>query len=99
MDRAQLGTPPPGVPAGQPLEPFVAEMAASDWLVMEIAAGPGGGHMPRVVLANPHARLLVNDLSHTVLEGWSNALKQYGVGERATFAAFDARRMPLAAAR
>ncbi len=71
------------------------EIAAVDGPICEVAAGPGGGFMPRVRQLNPRARILINDLSRGVLALWSRFLSAQGLDGGLCFAAFDATRPAL----
>ncbi len=73
------------------------QLAATDGLVLEVAAGPGGGNLPKILLAGPRGTVLVNDISRMILEDWAGVLNQDGLRQRVSFAAFNARRMPLPA--
>ena len=74
---------------------FAAEMAARPGTILEVASGPGGGFMPWTVLLNGNTRILAFDRSRMILEDWKELLDRSGVGDRVTFAVFDARSMPL----
>lgn len=65
-------------------------LAALDGPICEVAAGPGGGFMPRVRQLNPHARIMVNDVSPGVLALWQRFLSGQGLDEGMCLAAFDA---------
>lgn len=70
-------------------------IAAVDGPICEVAAGPGGGFMPRVRQLNGRARILLNDLSPGVLALWSRFLSAHGLDGGLCFAAFDATRPAL----
>jgi SAM-dependent methyltransferase len=72
-----------------------SEIAEGSPIILEIAAGPGGGNLPYLLHADAAATVLVNDLSLVVLEEWQQVLRASGVGPNVTFAAFDACSMPL----
>jgi SAM-dependent methyltransferase len=74
---------------------FGREIAQAGGVILEIAAGPGGGNVPPIMCADDGATVLVNDLSRMILEDWQRALREAGVGPTVAFAAFDACRMPL----
>lgn len=71
------------------------ELAALDGPICEVAAGPGGGFMPRVRQLNPQARIMVNDVSPSLLTLWSRFLSGQGLDDGLCFAAFDATRSVL----
>lgn len=43
-------------------------------VILDIGSGPGGGYMPFILRADPAARIIVSDLSHTVVEEWKRFL-------------------------
>ena len=43
-------------------------------LILDIGSGPGGGYMPFILQADPAARVIISDLSHTVVEEWKQFL-------------------------
>ncbi len=69
---------------------FCEELAAIDGVILEIAAGPGGGNLPPVLHRNRRARMIVNDVSPGVLQLWRELLAEIGEGPNVCFAAFDA---------
>jgi SAM-dependent methyltransferase len=78
-----------------PLARFGREIAEAGGVILEIAAGPGGGNVPDILRADDGASVLVNDLSRMILEDWQQVLRAAGVGPNVAFAAFDACSMPL----
>jgi len=74
---------------------FCEELAATDGLILEVAAGPGGGNVAPVLSRNPSARIIVNDVSLAVLQLWQEFLRARCLGSELCLAAFDARRMPI----
>lgn len=75
-------------------KPFCDTLAHMDGPVLEIAAGPGGGNMAPILTRNHEAWLIVNDWSFRVLSLWKHfvGLENF---PSLSFAAFDARHMPL----
>ncbi len=71
------------------------QLTALEGVVLEGATGPGGGNMPPVLQRKPSASLIVNDISPDVLRLWQAFLQSQGLGAQLSFAAFDARRMPI----
>ncbi len=67
-------------------------IAFAEGPVCEVAAGPGGGWMPRILTWNPGARVVVNDWSPGVLRLWKDFLGRARPDVRLCFAAFDAAR-------
>lgn len=74
---------------------FCEELAGLDGVILEIAAGPGGGNLQGLLHRNPGARLMVNDTSTRLLQRWRRFLLEGKLAERVCFAAFDARSMAL----
>lgn len=73
-----------------------AEIAASSGLILEIGAGPGGGFMPYVLKADPDARVIVSDLSPTVVREWKAWLDGAMQSPTLYYAAMDFCHMPFA---
>lgn len=71
------------------------QIAQIGGLMLEIGAGPGGGYMPFVLQNDASARIIVNDLSYTVLEEWKNLLDKEMGSPNLQYAAFDFCDMPL----
>ncbi len=65
-------------------------IAGSNGTMMEIAAGPGGGFFPNVLMRNPKARILINDRSAPVLIVWRELLAGAMPNADLCFGAFDA---------
>jgi SAM-dependent methyltransferase len=74
---------------------FCDTLAAVDGIILEAAAGPGGGNMPPVLSRNPSARIIANDISLAVLQLWQEFLRARRLGPNMCLAAFDAREIPL----
>ena len=70
---------------------FADELAAAAGIILEVAAGPGGGLMPHVLKRNPEASVLGNDISVDVLLLWQEFLRERALGPEVCLAAFDAR--------
>jgi len=76
------------------LNDFAERMAESEGLILDVASGPRGGFVPRILHRNPEAAILMNELGHVVLQGWQRFLRSKAV-PNTCFALFDAKRMPL----
>ncbi|MGE5561141.1 MAG: class I SAM-dependent methyltransferase [Chloroflexota bacterium] len=63
-------------------------------LIVELAAGPGGGNLPWLLRLSPQARVLVNDIERRIVAGWQRFLAG-GAGPNASFAVFDGLLPPL----
>jgi SAM-dependent methyltransferase len=74
---------------------FCDEIAAEEGVVLEVAAGPGGGNLQGILSRNPEARLIVNDTSRGLLRYWRQFILGRGLAQHTCFSAFDARRMVL----
>ena len=73
-----------------------AEIAARGGLILEIGAGPGGGFMPYVLKADPDARMIISDMSPTVVREWKAWLDGALQSPVLYYAAMDFCRMPFA---
>jgi len=69
---------------------FAERLGETDGLVLEIAAGPGAGFTPGVLLANRDARVLLNDVSIGILRLQREYIRRENVGPNAMLAAWDA---------
>ena len=58
-------------------------------IILEIGAGPGGGFMPYILKANPDAKMIINDLSPTVIKGWKRFLDHELDSPGISYAAFN----------
>ncbi|MCJ7544507.1 MAG: class I SAM-dependent methyltransferase [Phycisphaerae bacterium] len=76
-------------------EPLVNALLHADGPVLEIAAGPSGGHFPLLLRHRPDTDLLVNDISPGILGLWRDSLDAQGAGPNVSLVAFDATAMPL----
>jgi hypothetical protein len=74
---------------------FCDELAAVDGIILELAAGPGGGSMPPMLNRNPSARVVVNDVSLAILQLWGEFLRKREVGPQLCLAAFNATSIPI----
>lgn len=63
---------------------------------LDIASGPGGGFMPGLLQLDPRLPVMATDASSFILQGWKRYLEREGMSFAVCFAAFDARKMPLA---
>ncbi len=76
-----------------PLRPldreFARQLAETEGTVVEIAAGPGAGFTPGILLANRDARVLLNDVSIGILQLQREHMRREGLGPNVTFAAWD----------
>lgn len=75
---------------------FCDRITSTGGIVLEIAAGPGGGNLAPVLHRDPGKRMIVNDLSASVLRLWQEFLRDQGIGSTVVLAAFDARKPALA---
>ncbi|MCL2187271.1 MAG: class I SAM-dependent methyltransferase [Defluviitaleaceae bacterium] len=48
----------------------VEKITAHGGLILEICAGPDGGHIPAILMKDYNARIMVNDLCPTVVREW-----------------------------
>ncbi len=71
------------------------EIALSNGLILEIGIGPGGGFMPCIMDLNANAKILANDIDYGVVFAWKKFLEEEGIVHNASFAVFDATRIPL----
>jgi hypothetical protein len=69
---------------------FASRLAETDGTVLEIAAGPGAGFTPGILLANRDARVLLNDVSIGILQLQREYMRREGFGPNVSFAAWDA---------
>lgn len=71
------------------------KIASHDGLILETGAGPGGGHMPSILKANPDATIIVSDLSPTVVSEWKAFLDKEIASPNLYYVAFDFCNMPF----
>ncbi len=71
------------------------ELANVNGPILEVAAGPGGGNLSPVLRRNPNASILVTDIVPQILELWQAFLLEKALGQNVSFAAFDAKEMPI----
>lgn len=71
------------------------KIASHDGIILEIGAGPGGGHMPSILKANPDATIIVSDLSPTVVSEWKAFLDKEIASPNLYYVAFDFCNMPF----
>ena len=64
-------------------------MAQRGGVILDIGSGPGGGYMPFILQADPAARIIVSDLSHTVVEEWKQFLDAEHDSPYLCYAALD----------
>lgn len=57
--------------------------------------GPGGSNLRAILQENPHARLIVNDLSPTVVKEWKRFLDGFTDYSEISYAAFDFCQIPF----
>jgi ubiquinone/menaquinone biosynthesis C-methylase UbiE len=67
-------------------------------VILELAAGPGGGFLPLILLHDPEAQVLLNDILYPLLQEWQAVLRTAGAGPNVGFVAADARQLPLRSA-
>lgn len=77
------------------MEMLLAELAAVEGVILELATGPDGGNLPPLLARNPRATVIANDISAGLLQLWQEFLSSEGLGANVCCAAFDAREMPL----
>lgn len=65
------------------------KMVEHGGVILDIGSGPGGGYMPCILQADPAAQVIVNDLSHTVVEEWKKFLDKELDSPHLCYAAFD----------
>lgn len=58
-------------------------------VILDIGSGPGGGYMPCILQTDLAARIIVSDLSHTVVEEWKKFLDKELDSPHLCYAAFD----------
>ncbi len=83
------------VEAAVPAREACEALAAVDGVILELAAGPGGGYLSGILHRRPEARVIANDQSRAILRRWREFLAEQGAGQNVCFAAFDARQAPL----
>jgi len=76
------------------LTEFTKRMAEREGLILDVASGPGGGFVPRILHMNLEAKILMNEIGFGVLQEWQRFLRDKGI-PNVSFALFDARKMPL----
>jgi len=76
------------------LTEFAERMAKSGGLILDVASGPGGGFVPRILHINAEATILIDDIGFCVLQEWQRFLRDKGI-PNVSFALFDATKMPL----
>ncbi len=64
-------------------------------IILELATGPNGGFLPLILLHDPEAHVLLNDILHPLLEQWQTVLHAEGAGRNIGFIAADAHQLPL----
>ena len=64
-------------------------MADRGGVILDIGSGPGGGYMPMILQADLTSQIIVNDISHTVVEEWKNFLDRELDSPHLCYAAFD----------
>lgn len=72
-------------------ERFAEKLAKVAGCILEVAIGPGGGNVPRLLNHQPVGRILVNDISSDILGLWREELGRISFGKGVCFAAFDVR--------
>lgn len=73
---------------------FTKSLAENEGLILDVASGPGGGFVPRILHLNPNAKILMNDIGLGILQEWQRFLRGKKI-ENVSFALFDATRMPI----
>jgi ubiquinone/menaquinone biosynthesis C-methylase UbiE len=64
-------------------------------VILELATGPGGGFLSLILLHDPEANVLLNDILYPLLEEWQLLLRAENAGPNVGFVAADARQLPL----
>ncbi len=64
-------------------------------IILELATGPNGGFLPLILLHDPEAHVLLNDILYPLLEQWQTVLRAAEAGRNVGFAAADAHQLPL----
>lgn len=73
----------------------VKELAMTEGLILEIGVGPGGGYVPEFLRYNPSARIILSDLSPTVLREWKHFLEGTLGYTHLLYAALNHRHLPF----
>jgi hypothetical protein len=81
----------------EPFPDVVSAIIDAGPLILELGAGPGGGHMPMVLERLPDASILVNDFEFGMLDDWRVFFNSRGLGPAVSLACFDACVMPITA--
>jgi SAM-dependent methyltransferase len=68
---------------------IIRQYLEADGWVVELGCGPGGGLAPRVLIENPAARIIMNDLSIRILHLQRAQIATEKVGKNVLFAAYD----------
>lgn len=71
------------------------QIASCNGIILEIGVGPGGGFMPYILKANPDARIIISDLSPTVVREWKTFLDKTVDSPNLHYAVFDFCNMPF----
>lgn len=70
-------------------------IAEQGGIILDIGSGPGGGYMPFILQADPAARIIVSDRSHTVVEEWKKFLDEEVDSPYLCYAALDFCNIPF----
>ncbi len=65
-------------------------------LILLTGIGPGGSNLRALLQENPHAKLILNDLSPTVVKEWKRFLDGFSDYSELSYAAFDFCKIPFA---
>lgn len=68
---------------------FCDQIVESDGILLEIAAGPGGGNVPAILQRNKDFPIIMNDISTRVLSLWYNYMSEKDCGKNVLYAIFD----------
>lgn len=71
------------------------QISESDGLILEIGVGPGGGYMPYILKGNPDAKIIISDISPTVVREWKSCLDKELDSPNVHYAVFDFCEMPF----
>lgn len=65
------------------------KIAGHGGIILEIGTGPGGGFMPYILNADPDAKIIISDLSPTVINEWKRFLDRELDSPGISYAAFN----------
>ena len=71
------------------------EITERGGLILMTGIGPGGSNLRALLQENPHAKLILNDLSPTVVKEWKKFLDGFPEFSELSYAAFDFCKIPF----